>query len=162
MYAAEAYGTLYQFEDLPDSVVFNEIIYPKLGAPIPISGGDGAFIAYRGIESEIEIQLTYSGGQPSFWEFFDGAGGGGAACLIGQVSSDEFANTYTISGPISGNVTRTELCSWRGSGITLVFDGFFEFPDPSVGSQKWKVNGNEKSGFQSTPVGSYAGGYTVS
>jgi hypothetical protein len=72
---------------------------------------------------------------------------------------DLFADTYTISGPISGIVTRDKtlpfpersLCVWLGEGLRLTNFGF-----------QWKVNGNNKSGFQNTPEGSYAGGFTVS
>jgi hypothetical protein len=77
----------------------------------------------------------------------DGAGLDGA--------SDLFADTYAISGPISGIVTRPfpeiSRCVWLGEGLRLTNFGF-----------QWKVNGNNKSGFQNTPVGSYEGGFTVS
>lgn len=78
---------------------------------------------------------------------------------------DNFADAYSISGPISGTVTRTDLCTWRGDGLILRYDGRInqignEFIP--VGTFKWRVNGNNKSGFQNTPVGSYAGGYSVS
>ncbi len=75
--------------------------------------------------------------------------------LIGEwastlLISDQFADVYTISGSVSGTVTRESVCVWQGPGLTLT----------NFGNQ-WKVNGNNKSGFQNTPVGSYAGGWTV-
>ena len=64
---------------------------------------------------------------------------------------DQFADTYTVNGPTSGTVTRKSDCVWQGTGLKLTN---FEY--------QWKVNGNNKIGFQNTPVGSYGGGYTVS
>jgi hypothetical protein len=64
---------------------------------------------------------------------------------------DQFADTYTVSGPISGTVTRQSICVWAGTNLRLTNSGY-----------QWNVNGNNKSGSQSTPVGSYAGGYSVS
>jgi hypothetical protein len=72
-------------------------------------------------------------------------------CLINEITSDQFADTYTISGPVSGTVTRESVCVWRGPNLRLTNFGF-----------QWKVNENNKSGFQNTPVGSYGGSYTVS
>jgi hypothetical protein len=88
---------------------------------------------------------------------------GFSECLIGFViggypifspgflMGDEFADTYTVIGPISGTVTRESICVWRGTDLTLTNFGY-----------QWKVNGKNKSGFQNTPVGFYAGGYAVS
>ena len=64
---------------------------------------------------------------------------------------DQFADTYTVSGPISGTVTRESICVLSGVNLRLTNFGY-----------QWRVNGNNKSGDQNTPVGSYAGGYTVS
>jgi hypothetical protein len=88
------------------------------------------------------------------------AAGFGGACLIGGLEgqqdwgcfvTDDFADSYTINGLISGTVTRESVCVWRGAGLTLLNYGY-----------QWRVNGNNKIGDQNTPVGSYAGGYTVS
>ena len=91
-----------------------------------------------------------------------------------EKTRDFFASSYSISGPTSGQVSRTDRKSvietepdnmgfsskytvycgeWLGSNLVLIFNG-------AIG--KWTVNGNAKSGFQNTPVGSYAGGYSVS
>jgi hypothetical protein len=91
-----------------------------------------------------------------------------------EKTRDFFASSYSISGPISGQVSRTNRKSvietepdnmgfsskytvycgeWLGTNLVLIFNG-------AIG--KWTVNGNAKSGFQNTPVGSYAGGFSVS
>ena len=66
---------------------------------------------------------------------------------------DQFAATYSVTGTLTGTVTRSSLCDWLATGITLKFN---------FASQRWNVNGNEKSsGNQSSPVGSYNGGFAV-
>jgi hypothetical protein len=80
-------------------------------------------------------------------------------CLLQDMSGeiiieDQFADSYTVIGPISGTVTRTgeeNVCIWSGTRLTLTNLDY-----------QWKVNNNNKLGFQNTPVGSYAGGFTVS
>ena len=86
--------------------------------------------------------------------------GGASPCLVyDEVGDyypvrDDFHATYSVTGTLSGTVTRTSLCVWSGTGITLRFNS---------ATQKWNVNGNEKSsGNQSSPDGSYTGGFTVS
>lgn len=80
-------------------------------------------------------------------------------CLFDEFSSSEdipniiedvFEDTYTVSGPASGTVTRQSRCVWTGAGLTLSNYGY-----------QWRVNGRAKSGNQNTPVGSYADGYSV-
>lgn len=86
---------------------------------------------------------------------------------------DTFANSYSISGEVSGVVTRTNrnqvvydgpfiggnvkvinYCGeYLGNGLRLIFNGL---------TYKWEVNGNPKIGLQNNPVGSYEGGYSVS
>ncbi len=86
---------------------------------------------------------------------------------------DTFANSYLISGEISGIVTRTNrnqvvydgpflngnvkainyCVEYLGNGLRLIFNGL---------TYKWEVNGKPKIGLQNTPVGSYGGGYSVS
>jgi len=70
---------------------------------------------------------------------------------IPNIINDVFEDTYTVSGPVSGTVTRQSRCVWTGAGLTL-----------SNYDYQWRVNGRNKSGFQNTPVGSYADGYSVS
>ena len=63
---------------------------------------------------------------------------------------DTFADTFEVSGPVSGTVTRQSLCVWSGEGLTLSNLGY-----------QWRINGRSKTGNQNTPVGIYADGYTV-
>ena len=97
---------------------------------------------------------------------------------------DNFPSSFSVTGPVSGVVTRSQ--KWSKTDQEYA-DEFLEYlnagsvgPPPSqpqaicrwVGggivlkwdtlTAKWNVNGFEKSGFQNTPVGSYGGGYTVS
>ena len=83
-----------------------------------------------------------------------------------------YAETYLISGPISGTVERvpppfegaSETCEWIGEDLILRYNSRFSF-DPLYifsGNFKWQVNGKNKTGNQNTPVGSYEGGYSVS
>ena len=95
---------------------------------------------------------------------------------------DKFADTYSVTGPLGpSGESITEIakrgpltgpdssdrfyynCAWRSSNFTLRYSGGIEKTPPGnvSGSYKWSVNGNNKSGNQNTPVGSYAGGYSV-
>jgi hypothetical protein len=164
---------IYSANDLPDTfTVFGGFEQPEILAFVK----DGA--GY--ISGEVRIEAIFVPrfqGTPGryVWKFVDGARiNWKPDCLIsgdpseGNYSLDDFANTYTISGPISGIVTRdglgdnnTDISVWRGNTLTLRYNGKKDFVTP-VGSFKWQVNGNNKIGFQNTPVGSYAGGFTVS
>ena len=184
MYPAEAYGTLYQFEDLPDEIEFKYTNFNEGGffGPYTMSKvqEEGLITAYRGGPDD-EVAIGNIVGVE--WGANDGGGPiAGGFCLIFDyeereinvfeaIAEDLFANTYSISGPISGTVTRQDKfrttaggfappitikynCGlWTGGELRLSFNGI---------KCKWTVNGNEKAGFQNTPVGSYAGGYTVS
>jgi hypothetical protein len=94
-------------------------------------------------------------------------------------TDDLFADTYTITGLFNNQlgsriVTRipplypeaNRTCVWKGDGVTLRYNGSFTYDrEPQwtlQGNFKWQVNGNNKTGFQNTPVGSYEGGYSVS
>ena len=110
---------------------------------------------------------------------------GSPACLIQENDAPiyfvrpnpNFANTYSVSGPISAIVTRTEIvgqsiydiasCRWlgqsdQGRSVALNYSGRFIDINEYSGTFKWTVNGNPKIGNQDTPIGSYAGGFTVS
>lgn len=76
--------------------------------------------------------------------------------------ADEFLENYTVDlgGGDSGVVTRSmvDICTWTGTsglGVDILL-----YYNSSV--FKWQVNGNNKVDPQNTPVGSYAGGITVS
>ena len=96
------------------------------------------------------------------WDAFPLGGNsmGYAFCLITDqpeggfyTIEDQFEPTYSVTGTLTGTVTRLSLCVWSVSGITLRFNST---------TQKWNVNGNEKiTGNQSSPVGLYVGGFTV-
>jgi hypothetical protein len=183
MYPAEAYGTLYQFEDLPDEIEFKYTNFVEGGFFGPYTlpkFQEGLAVGYRGGPDDEVVVFNNAGVE---WGASDGGGalGIGGLCLIFDFkfegittnegfAEDLFADTYSISGPISGTVTRQDKfrttvdeflpitikynCGlWTGGELRLSFNST---------KCKWTVNGNEKSGFQNTPVGSYAGGYTVS
>jgi len=105
----------------------------------------------------------------TFWEALTDLADDGF--LYSDLTRSLYADTYTISGPVSGSVTRdpfgpggSESCDWSGSGLKLRYNGR-NTTDPGFtpsGNFKWQVNGNNKIGNSSSPVGSYAGGYTVS
>jgi hypothetical protein len=159
MYPAQAlFDGLYTVDDLPDTVV---ITYTEAQSPFTTFGpyvltrtGSNFF---GGPDNEVGIGLSTTG---ELWTIQDGSGGiGSFPCLINEESpgspfvvtiEDQFADTYTISGPISGTVTRESICVWSGENLRVTN---FRY--------QWRVNGNNKSGFQNTPVGSYAGGYSV-
>jgi hypothetical protein len=170
MYPAQELGEeLYSEDDLPDSVIFNRggtqyvlaKIEPESG--VYYSGAEGldGYFAYGvqlvetiiGEESFYEWKLARKlGDNPPDWE----QAGDIDACLFRLLPSelpniaDPFADTYVVSGSISGTVTRESVCVWVGPNLRLTNFGF-----------QWRVNGNNKSGNQNTPVGSYAGGYSV-
>ncbi len=89
------------------------------------------------------------------------------SAVVGNFILDKFKDTYQVSGIKNGTVIRQNSCLWTGAGITLKYDS--QVPPPgdfqgvyATGTFKFKVNGFNKIGFNNTPVGSYAGGYTVS
>ena len=171
-------------EDFPDQVTFEYSF--SLGP-----SGYGPITLTRGIQDENIVYTegaepnTYlvSINNPASWASGDeGSALVGGICLNYDTEQfidgelvyvekcrDFFANAYNISGPISGVVNRTtrfvlavdtpsqitkSYCGeWLGTNLVLIFNG-------AIG--KWTVNGNAKSGLQNTPVGSYAGGFTVS
>ena len=164
LFPFSANSAFFTFDNLPDAleadlgsgiVVFNKEIKN-------ISGR--AWKLYQSEEDE-EGQIIWnldesqygtlgcSLGEPENGPTYRSNFSGPQCCLFDNDSpfKDQFADTYTISGPISGTVTRESICAWRGEGLRLTNFGF-----------QWKVNGNNKSGLQNTPVGSYAGGFTVS
>ena len=95
------------------------------------------------------------------------------------IVQDLFADTYTVTGIFNGQqdsrtVSRIppsiplfpKTCVWQGDCVTLKYNGRFTYdrepPFTLQGNFKFQVNGNNKTGFQNTPVGSYEGGYSVS
>ena len=170
MYFAQSFLSDYiTYNDLPDQVVAGGVVLSKE------DGGGESGIYYTDGQNYIQWVGFYwllIGPITQFYTFE-------SSCLIGEyinipfdeyepvfppiLVEDQFADTYTVSGPISGTVTRKSECVWRGSNLQLanLYTPYTGVPPRELGFQ-WKVNGNNKTGFQNTPVGSYEGGYTVS
>jgi hypothetical protein len=165
-YSARAFVEgLYTVDDLPDEIsVTQSDIFTLSNVIFTKTGGDVFF--YEATQGEtlysvgIKIFFTPTGQERIVWILTDGSDETGLSslpdCLIveedeANPSKDTFADTYAVNGPISGTVTRESICVWAGEGLRLTNFGF-----------QWKLNGNNKSGFQNTPVGNYAGGFTVS
>jgi hypothetical protein len=159
-YPADQLDIGYTQDDLPDTIDVEGLI---LGVPTRIivsrSGsfygpinqsifGGGAFSEFIFVASDIEVRWfrNTTNGEPL---------GLGEPCLFqtleeGSAILDTFADTFEVSGPVSGTVTRQSLCVWSGEGLTLSNLGY-----------QWRINGRSKTGNQNTPVGIYADGYTV-
>jgi len=162
--------------DLPDTFIyfnaeFGDLTFSKVPsyaagfytvyytAPVPDpdpTGNSGTLIQF-GIDPDPNVNPLISWERIEFWgDRYRNE------CLIrgdgnltpgDDIVEDQFAATYSVTGTLTGTVTRSSLCDWSATGITLRFNST---------TQKWNVNGNEKSsGNQSSPVGSYNGGLTV-
>lgn len=168
MYPAEALvNGLYSASDLPDEILATNFRFSLDDTVFTKTGNSGTF--YIGTNEngyQVDVKLhTSLRTNKTIWALylFDESDGLSSMpeCLItaaqdeGSATKDTFANSYSVNGPINGTVTRDietgEECIWNGGGLTLSNFGY-----------QWKINGNNKSGFQNTPVGSYGGGYTVS
>ena len=153
----------FTFDDLPDALELETesevVIYNK-----DIQNIEGLTWKLYQSEDDEEERIIWNSDEIAYGTLgcIDGNGpryaavpsvGGVSCCLIGggSIFKDQFADTYAVSGPISGTVTRESVCVWRGPNLRLTNFGF-----------QWKVNNNNKSGLQNTPVGSYEGGFSVS
>jgi hypothetical protein len=160
MYPAQAlFDGFYTVDDLPDEIIYKN----PFGEPLALYKGiktspitpaiSGAFFGRP--EPEFEDSFVYYAvdSYDEGWRKSAGLDFSPGLCLIGEEDGyqDQFAEAYTVSGPVSGTVTRESICTWTDENLRLTNFGY-----------QWKVNGNNKSGLQNTPVGSYAGGYTVS
>lgn len=191
MYPAQALADgLYSADDLPDTIVIklenqlqpgpeycpeevllksNDDYLYGYGNPLDTTPGNSAarigltFVENGGywVFTYNQVQYIEPQGNRAYLGSYE------SFCLLSSegdgpnLIEDQFADTYTVSGPVSGTVTRFDLCTWRGDGLTLRYDGRLDANFLPVGTFKWRVNGNNKSGFQNTPAGSYAGGFTV-
>jgi hypothetical protein len=162
MYPAQALKDgLYTIDNLPDEITIHYCSIP--GSSIISETATRSGSSFFGANSSVYLQDNIW-----FVEAYDNLIQTDFNCLIGSLPSktediictetekgfgveDQFADTYTISGPISGTVTRESICVWSGENLRVTN---FRY--------QWRVNGNNKSGNQNTPVGSYAGGYSVS
>jgi hypothetical protein len=163
LYPAQALlDGLYTVDDLPDTLIVVGSEQAPYSCLVTKTNGSSPYYSgtCEGEQSRIIIN------DDNAWEFqllndevwLEPQDRSPNACLIFDPNlegnayvEDQFADTYTISGPISGTVTRESICVWSGENLRVTN---FRY--------QWRVNGNNKSGFQNTPVGSYAGGYSVS
>jgi hypothetical protein len=174
LYPAQAvWEGKYSIEDLPDFFNADGIIYTKLSS-FEI-GLDGAKYCYDIPDTLLRFGVDEpEEGTISEWKI-EGVGNLNPCFSYTwyqgtineeQYIGDFFANTYAIEGPISGVVTRVTACTWVGNGLTLRHNSSIKFIvdaiDEISGSFKWSVNGNLKQGFQNEPIGTYAGGFSVS
>jgi len=139
MYPAEYYGSLFDFEDLPDVLIdpIGGLPYPKLSEPtlLPFVSPEDPYIALYGDVDPSQSQSSgYSYGilasQPDRWAAHVDAGAAPAgSCLVydpnlfGDGPFDDFADSYTGQfyggieqtpiGP-TWTVSRASLCVWEG------------------------------------------------
>jgi len=145
MYSAQGLAaTLFAPADLPDAITL-------LGVGSLSRSGNSYGDFTNGIALETPLWGIYVGGVRTTRDCL--IDGDGNLTPGNNADEDQFAATYSIAGTLTGTVTRSSLCDWLATGITLKFN---------FASQRWNVNGNEKSsGNQSSPVGSYNGGFAV-
>jgi hypothetical protein len=185
MYPAESYGVGYNFEDLPDSVVWTnsesgELVYQKLDEPTYGSNADGV-ILYKSGAAEIDSgdeNILYILENFSWVRWTGGSVGGPGICLINSFDGDNigsdafedtFADTYTVEilfGDSAGTytVTRRTACVWSEFAEGEDFGGVRiiggSLPD---GTMSWSAGafggGQADQGFKlgdlNTPVGDY-------
>lgn len=169
MFPAQAFfDGLYTQDDLPDELTINP--YDLGGTAVVQRSGliYGPVQFFEGYSQQVTIKEVPFPEAPDYgpaWvlEATIGDGGGftvldDASCLFQGTPAnsgpggitDRFEDTYEVTGPISGTVTRQSQCLWTGTDLRLSNFGY-----------RWKVNGNKKNGLQNTPVGSYGEGYAV-
>ena len=166
----------YIYGDLPDQVVAGGVVLSKQDA-----GGYEFPIWYTDGQNDIQFSNYWLlSGPLTDYRTFE------SSCLIGTyifipfdefdpprppiLVEDQFANSYQITAQgESVIVTRTnDICIWTGenqygpAGIAYSGDSpyiwfaYISLPEPFFGRD------GEKQGFQSSPVGTYYGGITVS
>jgi len=159
MYSANAFATgVFTVADLMDEITvfdgFSGTPYVLQKQDPPLDLGFGPVVYYFDAISGVFAWFDASG---PVWDL-TAISLSSYTCLSGDgtfyAPEDVFSATYSVTGTLTGTVTRSSTCVWSATGITLKFNST---------TQKWNVNGNEKSsGNQSSPVGSYVGGFTVS
>jgi hypothetical protein len=161
MYPAANYGADFLFADLPEELFYTSqsLTLQKISSGAIFNGLYQAQIEdviyeIAHTESAWEVRVNDIPLPTSSYELI-----GSNPCLVDdfllQASGifDLFADSYSVTGDTSGTVTRSSLCVWSGGGLSLRYnDNTF----------KWQVNGNVKLGDQSSPIGSYDGGFSVS
>jgi hypothetical protein len=181
MYPAESYGVGYNFEDLPDSVVWTnsesgELVYQKLDEPTYGSNADGV-ILYKSGAAEIDSgdeNILYILENFSWVRWTGGSVGGPGICLINSFDGDNigsdafedtFADTYTVYvnglADVFGetfSVVRRSLCVWSSDVDEGEPSGVILTPPQSF-SEKWVLmvggDAQAKDDPQNSPVGLY-------
>ena len=159
------------WEDLPEQIEVlttgsPTITMQRLEPPIEDSG---VIVYYEetGNGYSVGENYLYRGDGEDGYTVFLGGGLFSPSCLFTDPEDfriqDLFADTYEVTGPVNGIVTRQSLCVWTGTGLTLTYRSqvFPNTPPYIANVGKWSLNGEIKSGFQDSPVGTY-GDYTVS
>jgi hypothetical protein len=182
MYPAEYYGSLFDFEDLPDVIIAPDTTpYPKLGEPtiLPSVNAPDVYTVFYGF-------VNPSGGQssgesigilassPNQWFVHqDAAASPRSACLFDDKTQleegwfDDFEDAYTVSlffadGGLfqSDSYTRRSLCEWIGESVNervLIYDS-----DPnSPYFLKWVTQFDEAVGTKDDPQNSPVGEYPI-
>jgi len=158
MYPANQLGIGYAAADLPDTIDVDGQI---MGVPTRIivarNGSEYGPInqtTIGGIPFSTTLLVDFDSFDGLVWRFNNEFSGDPCLFLADNseqyVVDDTFADTYQVTGPVNGTVTRQGRCVWTGTGLTLSNYGY-----------QWTVNGRAKTGNQNTPVGSYADGYSV-
>ena len=158
MYPADQLGIGYTEDDLPDTI---DVEGQIMGVPTRIivtrNGSEYGPInqtTIGGIPFSTTLLVDFDSFDTLVWRFDNDFSGDPCLFLADNseqyVVDDTFEDTYAVTGPVNGTVTRQSRCVWTGTGLTLSNYGF-----------QWTVNGRAKSGNQNTPVGSYADGYSV-
>jgi hypothetical protein len=185
MYPAQALvDGLYSVDDLPDEVQIGGYILQKGVAlavfPVQVEG------AFYGTLSDEEAYIYLDN---FYWNFGPAVGAGGQECLVdGNIVQDQFANSYTVTGPPGGPVivTRQSLCVWTGqdtcgnevrleflsyaedSDYPYWFIGWLEYFGPVGDCNVLDSSSGVKDPYAQggdgidTPVGSYGPSYSVS
>ena len=160
MYSANAFANgVFTVADLMDEITvfdgFSGTPYVLQKQDPPLDLGFGPVVYFSNVANSVFVYFDSSSGS-HLWNIPISLAS--FPCLTGAGTAyepeDEFEATYSVTGTLTGTVTRSSTCVWSVTGITLRWNST---------TQKWNVNGNEKSsGNQSSPVGSYNGGFAVS
>lgn len=167
------YGII-TFDDLPNSIYFDGILLEKFG---PVEDNGVIYVyqnpdnPYQSGANETVIYTEDAGDDSSTWVWFAGDIITQPTCLINfdPLFTDEFNDTYTVSGPESGTITRQSPCIWQGDGFTLRYRSQ-TIPRaegaPFISNVgKWQLVTPEdgsfiKDGFQNSPADDY-GDYSI-
>ncbi|MFZ4778513.1 MAG: hypothetical protein ACOYM3_24345 [Terrimicrobiaceae bacterium] len=166
MYPADMFGTGYDYDDLPETLMVDGVLYTKT---TPAN--------YGGVTGDIFLE-----GLGWVWQRYDHDEGDYSSsnrCLItgdgnftpgDDAVEDQFAATYNGRAyldsdpftryPVDGSTqiaSRTQLCEWHGviSTMNLIYDSVIQKWTASCGV--YTLFAGTKTGNQDTPIGTYAG-----